>query len=255
MSTWATISGTSANNNGVWHDTNSYGYAYTTASTCTTTGTFYLGDHTPTTVDTRTYYTYNTSTSNNSGTWYTLNQTFTPIGHTEPVHTEQVWRFDPSDSWHYGELEGTYRIIGESNEEYKDRIDNLHAEQRERFEKLRLEREKELKEERLKFQKAQEKSIKLLKDWLSPSEYNYLMEKGELEIPSQINEDEIWIVKREPTARVMRKKKGKLITEHCILPSINVPDGDILLSKIVLLKTNEEQFTKISNISYVAAYQ
>lgn len=89
---------------------------------------------------------------------------------------------------------------------------------------------------------ANEKSMKLLKQWLSTEEYNYLMEKGELELPSK-EKEEIYIVKRDAHARVVVKDKNTKKTKHylCVNP-VGFPEGDMLLSKILAIKTDEKQF-------------
>lgn len=95
--------------------------------------------------------------------------------------------------------------------------------------------------------KAKEKSEKLLRDWLSPAEYEGLKNKGEIEIPSQEDEDVIFIVKRDPNQMVDIKKKGIYSHKLCaVAEDLDYPVGDQLLSKIALIKTNEKQFKEIA---------
>ena len=98
-----------------------------------------------------------------------------------------------------------------------------------------------------KLVKAKEKSEKLLKDWLSPAEYEGLKNKGEIEIPSLEDEDVIFIVKRDPNQMVDIKKKGIYSHKLCaVAEDLDYPVGDQLLSKIALIKTNEKQFKEIA---------
>jgi hypothetical protein len=110
--------------------------------------------------------------------------------------------------------------------------------------------------------KANEVSMKLLKSWLSKLEYEYLMEQGQLELPSQYEKDVIYIVKKDTRQKVKIAHKQKLAciykpiitetAEACINISHEYPVGDMLLSNIALLKTDEKQFLKIANISQYA---
>ena len=107
---------------------------------------------------------------------------------------------------------------------------------------------------------AHETSMKLLRQWLSEMEYNYLMEQGQLELPSQYEKDTIYIVKKDALAKVKIASKKKLSCIHqpliietgdaCININPEYPLGDILLSKIAMLKSDEKQFLDIANINY-----
>lgn len=97
--------------------------------------------------------------------------------------------------------------------------------------------------------RAHKRSLKLLKQWLSPEEYNYLMEEGQLELPSQYEKDTIYIVDKNPMKRIGIKKEGKIVEKSlCIHPSHSYADGDVLLSNILLLKTDEKKFLEIANV-------
>jgi len=101
-------------------------------------------------------------------------------------------------------------------------------------------------EEDKKLVKAKEQSEKLLKSWLTKAEYDALINKGEVEIPSK-EEDVIFIVKRDPNEMVDVKKHGRFSHKLCaVAEDLDYPVGDQLLSKIVLLKTDEDKFKKIA---------
>jgi len=94
---------------------------------------------------------------------------------------------------------------------------------------------------------AKEKSEKLLKAWLSPKEYQGLLNKGELEIPSVMDEDTIFIIKRDPNEMVQVRKKGEYLHKLCaVAEDLEMPVGDQLLSKFLLLKTDERKFKEIA---------
>lgn len=103
------------------------------------------------------------------------------------------------------------------------------------------------KKEQERLKKANAKADRLLKSWLSDAEYNYLMEDGQLEIPSKSEEDVIYIVKKQANAKVKKLKKGKPVCELCLTVGDGVPDGDVLLSKILMIKTDEEKFLTTAN--------
>jgi len=94
---------------------------------------------------------------------------------------------------------------------------------------------------------AKEKSEKLLKSWLSPKEYQGLLNKGELEIPSIIDKDTIFIIKRDPNEMVQVRKNGENQHRLCaVAEDLEMPVGDQLLSKFLLLKTDEKKFKEIA---------
>lgn len=91
--------------------------------------------------------------------------------------------------------------------------------------------------------KAEKKSMELMEKWLEPHEIKGLMERGELEI---FFEDVTYIVKKNPHETVTRVKDGKK-SEFCIIPSKQgYASGDVLLSKILLIKTNPKRFEEIA---------
>jgi len=105
---------------------------------------------------------------------------------------------------------------------------------------------KEMDNDDKKMLEAKRKSEKLLKSWLTKAEYDALINKGEVEIPSK-EDDVIFIVKRDPNEMVDVKRKGKFSHKLCaVAEDMDYPVGDQLLSKIVLLKTDEKKFKKIA---------
>lgn len=102
--------------------------------------------------------------------------------------------------------------------------------------------------------KANKKSLKLLKKWLSPEEYQYLMEDGNLELPSQYEKDTIYIINKDPMKRIGIKKKGKVVEKSlCIHTEHSYAVGDQLLANIMLLKTDEKKFLKTANVHHMFA--
>lgn len=110
---------------------------------------------------------------------------------------------------------------------------------------------KEIKKEMTKKDKvllrAKRKSEELLRQMLSPNEYNSLKLHGEVQIPSQMEDEVIFIVKKDPNAMVDVKKNGKYSHKICaVAKDLEMPVGDQLLSKILLLKTDEKKFREVA---------
>ena len=94
---------------------------------------------------------------------------------------------------------------------------------------------------------AKRKSEKLLKRMLSAKEYNSLKKHGELEIPSQMDKEVIFIVKKDPNEMVEVKKNEKYSHKLCaVSEDLEMPVGDQLLSKVLLIKTDEKKFRKVA---------
>lgn len=101
--------------------------------------------------------------------------------------------------------------------------------------------------EEIQQERAEKKSWKLVKEWLTLEEFAELTSKGEMEIQSKEDLETIYIIKKDPLATVQEVKKGKNVKSMCIIPKEqNLPSGDALLSKIMLLKTDERQFKEIA---------
>ena len=110
---------------------------------------------------------------------------------------------------------------------------------------------KEIKKEMTKkdriLLKAKRKSEKLLRQMLSKKEYDSLKLHGELEIPSSMEDEVIFIVKKDPNAMVDVKKNGKYSHKICaVAEDMEMPVGDQLLSKVLLLKTDEKAFREVA---------
>ena len=110
---------------------------------------------------------------------------------------------------------------------------------------------KEIKKEMSKKEKillrAKRRSEKLLRQMLSKKEYDSLKLHGELEIPSKMEEEVIFIVKKDPNAMVDVKRKGTYSHKLCaVSEDLEMPVGDQLLSKVLLLKTDEKKFREVA---------
>lgn len=103
--------------------------------------------------------------------------------------------------------------------------------------------------EQKRLAKALRTSKKLLKEWLTPSEFRALMDNN-LKIKSQIEADVTYIVRRESYKRIEIVKAGKNVGELCIVCTDNVPEYDRLLNKILLLKTDEKRALEVANVWY-----
>jgi len=95
--------------------------------------------------------------------------------------------------------------------------------------------------------RAKRKSEKLLRQMLSAKEYNSLKLHGEIQIPSTMEDEVIFIVKKDPNAMVDVKKNGKYSHKICaVSKDMEMPVGDQLLSKVLLLKTDEKSFREVA---------
>ena len=105
---------------------------------------------------------------------------------------------------------------------------------------------KDLTPDEKKMFKAKKTSEKLLKTWLSTNEWKSLKEKGEIEIPAIDESNCIYIVRKDPNARVIVQKDGKKSHELCVVSKdLELPVGDQLLSKILLVKHNQKKFKEL----------
>jgi len=95
--------------------------------------------------------------------------------------------------------------------------------------------------------RAKRKSEKLLQQWLSKKEYDSLKLHGEFEIQSKIDDEVIFIVKKDPNDMVDVKRNGKYSHKLCaVSEDLEMPVGDQLLSKVLLLKTDEKKFREVA---------
>ncbi len=54
-------------------------------------------------------------------------------------------------------------------------------------------------------------------------------------------------VKKDAYSRIQILEGDKIVDELCIVPTVQCPDGDRLLSKVILLECDEEYVLKTSN--------
>jgi len=115
------------------------------------------------------------------------------------------------------------------------------------FKHIPKELRKDMTDDEKLMEKAKLKSEKLLRSWLSAKEYEGLKINGEIEIPSEFDDETIFIVKRNPDEMVEVKKKGQRSHKLCVVAEDkSFPVGDQLLSKIMLIKTNEKAFKELA---------
>ena len=94
---------------------------------------------------------------------------------------------------------------------------------------------------------ADAKADKLLQKWLSPDEYSGLKEKGFMEYQSKKHSDTVYIIRKDYSRKIIKKVNGIETEELCVMPVTPLCNDDNLLSKIMLLKTDEDQFLKTAN--------
>lgn len=103
----------------------------------------------------------------------------------------------------------------------------------------------ELKAKQLQKERAKAKSLELLQKWLTPNEYKDLMDDGVLKLQSG---DETFEIKRNPGATVkVVDKKGRTRGNFCLISKeMGYAMGDLLLMKIMMIKTEPNNFKKIA---------
>lgn len=106
-----------------------------------------------------------------------------------------------------------------------------------------------IRAERKHLIKAHETSLKLLKKWLTTEEWKQIREKGEMAIPSKLDKNTIYIVKKDAKEMVEIFHGNKYSHKLCLhVADPSLPVGDQLLAKILLLKNDEERFLKTANV-------
>ncbi|HEU04661.1 MAG TPA: hypothetical protein ENH95_06075 [Nitrosopumilus sp.] len=115
------------------------------------------------------------------------------------------------------------------------------------FEEPTKEIKKQMSKKDMVLLRAKRKSEKLLHQWLSKKEYDSLKLHGELAIQSKMDDEVIFIVKKDPNAMVDVKKKGTYSHKLCaVSEDLEMPVGDQLLSKLLLIKTDEKKFREVA---------
>lgn len=98
--------------------------------------------------------------------------------------------------------------------------------------------------EDLEYYKSSERAEKLLKEWLSEDEMRWLVHQGELKVE---HDDETYIIKKEAYSTVKVVDKEKKIHEYCmVLKESGGNELDLLLSKILMIKTNPKKFKEVA---------
>lgn len=106
-----------------------------------------------------------------------------------------------------------------------------------------------IRRERKDMIKAHETSLKLLKKWLTTEEWKQIRENGQMAIPSKLDKNTIYIVKKDAKQMVEIFHGSKYSHKLCLhVSDQTLPVGDQLLAKILLLKTDEETFLKTANV-------
>ena len=96
-------------------------------------------------------------------------------------------------------------------------------------------------------QRAKKKADKLVRSWLSDTEYNALKHEDGLRIKSKFEENTEYLVKPLSYQRVEKYVNGELKQLLCMVDKQpGFENDDTVLHKILMLKTNEKQFLEIA---------
>jgi hypothetical protein len=165
------------------------------------------------------YYTVSNSTSTDSTSYY-----------YSPVY---------SNYYTYPRYTQTYATPStpkpETEEQRKSRMDReaiYNAEQKKRDE------EKEA---------AIAKAEELLKAHVGQKRYQELCHSGHIELDSQKYAGRKYRVGNNAHSRIEVLENGKVIDELCIISQVEIPRGDLILSKVVMMECAEEEALAIAN--------
>lgn len=115
----------------------------------------------------------------------------------------------------------------------------------------RLVRETEYRQEQERLRQERELIIKqaedLLREHIGLEAYGELYKVGYIELDSQKYKGRKYRVKKDACRHIQVIESDKVIDELCIVPTVQCPDGDRILSKVVLLKYDEDYLLAKAN--------
>ena len=91
------------------------------------------------------------------------------------------------------------------------------------------------------------KAEQLLKDHIGLERFGSLYQTGHLEVDSQKHAGRKYRVSKNAYDKIQVMDGEKVIDELCIVPTVQCPEGDRLLSKIVLLECDEDYVLATAN--------
>ena len=102
--------------------------------------------------------------------------------------------------------------------------------------------------------KAEEKRVfaamkaeKLLKDHIGPERFDTLFKIGYLDLNSSKYSGRKYRVFKSAYDRIKVLENDKVMDELCVVPTVNCPENDRVLSKIVLLECDEDYILEKAN--------
>lgn len=100
------------------------------------------------------------------------------------------------------------------------------------------------------FEIAIERSKKLLLTWLTKDEYKAYIKNEAIELQSHKNADIVYIVKMHRRVEIVKKSENRILAQACIIvPDPGIVENDQFLTKLLLIKNDEDRFLKTANIS------
>lgn len=94
------------------------------------------------------------------------------------------------------------------------------------------------------------KAAKLIEEWLTPSELAQLREEHKVMIKSKEHKKRTYIVHENPSSRVEVWEGGKCKMRACgVVEESGFVQGDKFLSKVMAIKTDEDDYLKRSSLS------
>jgi hypothetical protein len=97
--------------------------------------------------------------------------------------------------------------------------------------------------------KRNKRASELVKKWITPEEWEELLTKNQVTIPSKLHKNRTFVVYEDPQRKVDLYEGKRLTHIICgITADPDFPDGDQVLNKIIAIKEDEYRYIKNSNV-------
>ncbi len=94
---------------------------------------------------------------------------------------------------------------------------------------------------------AADRAEELLKSHVGLERYGLLYQVGHLEVDSSRYAGRRYRIRKDAHQRILVLEGDKVVDELCIISRVSCPSGDMLLSKIVMAESAEEEMLKVAN--------
>ena len=180
-------------------------------------------------------------TTSTAGNWYVISGWTTT---SSTAYWGDTTSSTATGTWYISSTPYIYTSISQPEKTTKKQ--RAEAERSRRLEQERMEREAE------ELRKEQEAAVKaaeeLLKEFVGLEKVGKLHEVGYIEVDSQKNKGMKYRVPKDHMRRILvLNDKDECVDELCVHPAINCPAGDHILTRLVMLESDEDAILKASN--------